>query len=519
MKETQLALLVLVSFVAISIVRRLVLSRTRKRALPFPPGPRPLPVLGNVLSINTAEPWKTYATWSADYGDIIYSQLLDQETIILNSQSDVIELFEKRSQIYSDRPFIATLEPFGWGRNLAFVPYGDHWRLSRRIFHQTFRTEASLRLRPMQLTKVREMVVNIFDDSGRYAFHYETFAVAVTMIAVYDYDPSPRDDPIVHLAERFLEASLEALIPEKAVALKLFPFLLYLPDWCPGSSLKIKASKARKYSAEWVELPYRYAQNHMVHPEPVDSMVSDHLTRMRKLEPSQRSAYEDALKSAASSAYLGTSGAGISASSFSSLMVFTLAMVLNPHISRRAQEEIDDAVGRDRLPEFDDRASLPYVEAIMRETMRWQPLVPLGELMHTTTRSDIYKGVYIPEGPFLRRAISRDETRYPNAEQFIPERFFTPEGTLNDDDPAQFIFGYGRRICPGRHTADASLWIGIATMLAAFDFARVKDSQGNEVEFEPSYVNGVIRRPVSFPCSISPRSDMSRTSLGTDKTD
>jgi cytochrome P450 len=64
----------------------------------------------------------------------------------------------------------------------------------------------------------------------------------------------------------------------------------------------------------------------------------------------------------------------------SSLMVFILAMVLNPHIAKRAQEEIDSVVGRDRLPDFDDRLSLPYVEAIMRETMRWQPLVPLGKL-------------------------------------------------------------------------------------------------------------------------------------------
>jgi hypothetical protein len=65
-------------------------------------------------------------------------------------------------------------------------------------------------------------------------------------------------------------------------------------------------------------------------------------------------------------------------------MVFILAMVLNPHIARRAQEEIDSVVGRDRLPDFDDRTSLPYVEAIMRETMRWEPLVPLGKCLICT---------------------------------------------------------------------------------------------------------------------------------------
>lgn len=55
------------------------------------------------------------------------------------------------------------------------------------------------------------------------------------------------------------------------------------------------------------------------------------------------------------------------------LMAFTLAMVKNPRVWKRAQAEIDGVVGIDRLPEFDDRQSLPYVEAVMRETFRWKP--------------------------------------------------------------------------------------------------------------------------------------------------
>ena len=64
-------------------------------------------------------------------------------------------------------------------------------------------------------------------------------------------------------------------------------------------------------------------------------------------------------------------------------MAFTLAMVKNPHIWQRAQTEIDAFVGTDRLPEFDDRSSLSYVDAIVRETLRWQPPGPLGATMNT----------------------------------------------------------------------------------------------------------------------------------------
>jgi len=61
-------------------------------------------------------------------------------------------------------------------------------------------------------------------------------------------------------------------------------------------------------------------------------------------------------------------------------MVFTLAMVLYPDVQKRAQAEIDFVIGRDRLPTFEDRASLPYIDAVLRETFRWQPVTPLGIL-------------------------------------------------------------------------------------------------------------------------------------------
>jgi cytochrome P450 len=62
----------------------------------------------------------------------------------------------------------------------------------------------------------------------------------------------------------------------------------------------------------------------------------------------------------------------------STLMAFALAMVSYPDVQRRAQAEINSVIGRDRLPVFEDRASLPYIESVLRETLRWQPVGPLG---------------------------------------------------------------------------------------------------------------------------------------------
>ncbi|KAG1849808.1 cytochrome P450 [Suillus tomentosus] len=72
-------------------------------------------------------------------------------------------------------------------------------------------------------------------------------------------------------------------------------------------------------------------------------------------------------------------------------------MVLYPDVQRRAQAEIASVIGRDRLPTFEDRASLPYVEAILRETFRWHPILPL-DLPHATSSDDIYDGYFIPKG-------------------------------------------------------------------------------------------------------------------------
>ena len=77
--------------------------------------------------------------------------------------------------------------------------------------------------------------------------------------------------------------------------------------------------------------------------------------------------------------------------------IFILAMTLHPHAQKKAQDEIDRVVGSDRLPNFDDRASMPYVEALLREVLRWRVVAPLG-LMHSATSDDIFKGYYIPKG-------------------------------------------------------------------------------------------------------------------------
>jgi len=190
---------------------------------------------------------------------------------------------------------------------------------------------------------------------------------------------------------------------------------------------------------------------------------------------------------------------------------FFLATATNPEARKKAQAEIDQVVGRDRLPGFDDRPSLPYVEAFYREVMRWRPAMPMG-VAHTTTEDDVYEGYFIPKGATIMSniwAMTHDESKYPEPQLFNPDRFFTADGQLNDDNTI-LTFGFGRRICLGRHAADATVWATIVSVLSVFDFNYAKDIHGNVIPIDGKYTDALISHALPFKCSIFPRDDDAR---------
>jgi cytochrome P450 len=82
------------------------------------------------------------------------------------------------------------------------------------------------------------------------------------------------------------------------------------------------------------------------------------------------------------------------------LHTFFLAMVLFPEAQRKAQKELDEVVGSTRLPDFEDRANLPYINALGKEVMRWHPIIPLG-VAHSVTRDDVLGNYFIPAGSLV----------------------------------------------------------------------------------------------------------------------
>ena len=123
-------------------------------------------------------------------------------------------------------------------------------------------------------------------------------------------------------------------------------------------------------------------------------------------------------------------------------------MVLNPEVMNKAQEELDRVVGKDRLPDFSDGNNLPYINAVVKELLRWNPPLPFG-VPNRVTQDDVYRGYFIPAGATVIQniwAVFRDPKVYPDPEAFNPDRFLK-DGEINPlvPNPEDRVFGSGRR--------------------------------------------------------------------------
>lgn len=167
----------------------------------------------------------------------------------------------------------------------------------------------------------------------------------------------------------------------------------------------------------------------------------------------------------------------------------------------KAQEELDEVVGRERLPSFEDKPRLPHIGAIFEETLRWRP-VGAGGVPHFTKPESSYNGYRIPANSLVipvQWAINREEAIFgSNVESFVPERWLS--SGKDHAGLAAAAFGFGRRTCPGRHFARNSLWLSMACILWAFNIKPARDPQtGEAIEVDSmAATDGLVMRPEAF---------------------
>ncbi|KJA16392.1 hypothetical protein HYPSUDRAFT_71398 [Hypholoma sublateritium FD-334 SS-4] len=461
----------------------------------LPPGPKPWPIIGNLLDFPMRDAAQVYVDWAAKCNsNIVHASAFGSHTLILNKREDAIELLENRSRKYSNRPYNPIIDMVGWQGNVALMQYGNFWRLHKKICQQSLRQEAAPLYNPVQLDKMKLFLRNLLETPEDFERHNKLFSVGIPLGTMYGYDVQGVDDPCVEAADESAFLAVRLLLPGGSI-LSVFPILRHIPAWFPGAVSRRIAEKARDLTQITMQVPMENLKKRMAEGPVAPSLVSTFLQeRNSAANLSERE--EEIVANVAYTVYGGT---------------FFHLIATHPEVQKRAQEELDRIVGSSRLPVFEDREQLPYIEAIYREVLRWQPPLSLC-IPHILSEDDYYKGYFIPKGTAVFAnlwAMTHDEEVYKNPHKFVPERFLDANGALTKDDRV-LAYGFGRRICVGKHVASSSMWLLMASILATFNLGKAQDEHGKDIPINDEYTDangGFMQHKVHFHCSIKPRSD------------
>ncbi|KAF5353962.1 hypothetical protein D9756_007033 [Leucocoprinus leucothites] len=366
-----------------------------------------------------------------------------------------------------------------WNWSFALMPYGTVWRRYRRAFHDHFHPNVVHKYHDVYVGTARAFLRRLLKTPDDFMLHVRhAFASTILKITYGMIISDDNDDSYVKTAEIALSSASEAGIPGRFLV-DIFPAMKYIPAWVPGAGWKRKANYWRQISRKFVNMPWESVKERMK-----DGTAEPCVTTalIEKLLDENSPNWQDGDSMARNICAM--SFAGGADTTVSTVQSYFMAMALYPEVQKKAQEELDRVLGG-RLPEFNDRPNLPYINAMVKESMRWQPVTPVG-LAHMASEADEYNG-----------SILHDPEIYEDPLTYNPERFLK-DGKIDPTvrNPTVASFGYGRRICPGRFLAEDSMFITISHIL----------SDGKEIPIRPEMTNGTLSYPEPFVCRITPRS-------------
>ncbi|EUC61286.1 cytochrome P450 family protein [Rhizoctonia solani AG-3 Rhs1AP] len=482
--------------VAVALVGGWMVTRLRRRQhqLPLPPGPPETSWLkGNGEEIPRTFVWLKYTEWNRKYGDIMHARAGSKHIIVVSSYEGLIDLFDSQGAQYSHRPRSMGWESLGFFRST----YDDRLRTFRRHMNVGFGKKAVAAYNESQTRDVHLFLQRLATNPNDFFGEAKWLFGRIIMRITYGYSVTSTNDPYIKLAEDALKSLVIGVMGNHPI--DTYPFLRYLPAWFPGIGFKRLAQEAREISRRLANEPFDWTLKALNLGTATPSFIS----QLLELNEDKSDSIDD-IKWSAATMYSG----GVH-NTIATLGNFIAAMVLYPEVARKAREEIDRVIGTERLPTISDRADLPYLECVLLETLRWHPVAPLGS-PRSVHQDHGYKGYRIPAYSTIYcniYAITRDERVFVDPENFIPERFsddYTGPKPLN---PRSFIFGAGRRLCPGNHIVDASIFLVIASIIATMDMGKARDDQGNEIEPVIARTGFQTNQVIPFKCTIKPRSE------------
>ncbi|KAG2029545.1 cytochrome P450 [Suillus americanus] len=400
---------------------------------PLPPGPPGCWLLGNKMPKSYA-PFQ-FVRWTEQYGPVFSLKQGHRIFIIIGRHQAVVDIMEKEGANMADCPrSIALQETLADGMGMVLEgSLGEKLRRLRRVLHAGLQPRVAETYEPIQTRNAKNLVLDILDDPKNHQGHVMRSNTSFCS----------RDPEIVAVNESL--ARFGRAMKPGAYLVDTYPILRFVPGYL---------SQLKAWHQD--ELALFNGQLDVVRRQMREGTARPSFARFI-LEHQKQYQFEDK-----ELAYI---AGGI----LPLITMMMMAATIHTAAQARIQEELDNIVGRMRLPTFDDQEMLPQVTAFMLESMRWRP-VSIGGFPHRATKDIIWNNYLIPAGATVignHWAIANNPGVFPEPHKFNPQHWIDDAGRVCDD-LRFFPFGFGRRVCPSQHVANRSIFVNTALILWAF---------------------------------------------------
>ncbi|KAI1781372.1 putative O-methylsterigmatocystin oxidoreductase [Hypoxylon cercidicola] len=479
------------------------------RRLESMPGPRGVFVgIGRNLPPRTAA---LFRKWAMEYGEVFKLRVGWYEWVVINTPEAVREILEKQAVSTSSKaPSPMGHDIVTGGKRMPTMPYGSAWRAQRSIVRQITTVPMTTTFVPSQEFETKQLLFELAtDNADQHAFyqHMRRYAFSIIMTNTFGTRVKSWDHPDAQNAIRS-QAILRRTSQPGAFVVDELPFLARLPKWLqPG---RREAEEAARQVLDIKMGLWRRIEKQF------EAGTAPHCFAREILEGKEKwyaqGLNEEDLAWVAGG--LVEAGFETSAATLNSLV---LHLAANPRVQDVAQAELMGVVGPDRLPNFADVRSLPYVRACVKEMLRINPILSPG-IRHYADADVVYKDYVIPRGTVLianTAFLHYDPARFGNPHSFEPERYldhalYSSEYAAMGDPYRRdhFAFSTGRRTCPGARLAENSLDIALAGILWAFDIRPpLVDGVEDVMDLsENAYAEAGFTIPKPFGARFVPRS-------------
>ncbi|KAK7834126.1 cytochrome P450 84A1 [Quercus suber] len=439
--------------------------RTRRR-LPYPPGPKGLPIIGN-MSLMDQLTHRGLAKLAKQFGGILHLRIGYLHMVAVSSPDVARQVLQVQDNIFSNRPATIAISYLTYDRaDMAFAHYGPFWRQMRKLcvmkLFSRKRAESWESVRDEVDSTVRDVAANTGKavNIGEIVFSLTRNIIYRAAFGSLSHDGQ---DEFIAILQEFSKLF---------GAFNIADFIPWL-GWADPQGLNTRLEKARRsldgFIDHIIDDHINKKKNHEVVEGDTD-MVDDLLafySEEAKVNESDDSIKltRDNIKAIIMDVMFG--GTETVASAIEWAMA---ELMKSPEDLKKVQEELADVVGLDRRVEESDFDKLKYLKCCLKETLRLHPPIPL--LLHETAEDAEVAGYYIPAKSRVMInawAIGRDSNSWEDAETFKPSRFLQEGVPDYKGSNFEFIpFGSGRRSCPGMQLGLYALDLCVAHLIHCF---------------------------------------------------